>query len=76
MPGHTDTVTGLELSPDGSYLLSNAMDNSLRIWDVRPYAPADRCLKVFSGHTHNFEKVMIKLRILMLIFETNKIEHI
>lgn len=59
LPGHTDTVTGLELSPDGCYLLSNAMDNSLRIWDVRPYAPTDRCLKVFSGHTHNFEKVII-----------------
>ena len=28
MRGHTDTVTGMELSPDGSYLLSNAMDNS------------------------------------------------
>lgn len=26
--GHADTVTGLRLSPDGSYLLSNAMDNS------------------------------------------------
>lgn len=59
LPGHTDTVTGLELSPDGCYLLSNAMDNSLRIWDVRPYAPTDRCLKVFSGHTNNFEKVFI-----------------
>ncbi|KAF0759217.1 U5 small nuclear ribonucleoprotein 40 kDa protein [Aphis craccivora] len=60
LPGHTDTVTGLELSPDGCYLLSNAMDNSLRIWDVRPYAPADRCLKVFSGHTHNFEKNLLR----------------
>lgn len=26
MRGHTDTVTGLALSPDGSYVLSNAMD--------------------------------------------------
>lgn len=56
-------MTGLELSPDGCYLLSNAMDNSLRIWDVRPYAPSDRCLKVFSGHTHNFEKVLLFLKI-------------
>lgn len=66
LPGHTDTVTGLELSPDGCYLLSNAMDNSLRIWDVRPYAPADRCLKVFSGHTHNFEKVLILKKYIVL----------
>ena len=28
MPGHTDTVTGFKLSPDGSFLLSNAMDNT------------------------------------------------
>jgi Prp8 binding protein len=43
MAGHTDTVTGLRLSPDGHFLLSNAMDNTLRMWDVRPYAPDNRC---------------------------------
>ncbi|KAF4525591.1 hypothetical protein B566_EDAN015529 [Ephemera danica] len=31
--GHGDTVTGLSLSPDGSYIMSNAMDSTLRIWD-------------------------------------------
>lgn len=56
--GHSDTVTGVSLSPDGSYLLSNAMDNSLRVWDIRPFAPQERCIKVFSGHQHNFEKVI------------------
>ena len=28
--GHTDTITGLKLSPDGTMLLSNSMDNTLR----------------------------------------------
>ena len=28
MPGHFDTITGLSLSPDGNYVLSNSMDNS------------------------------------------------
>lgn len=28
MPGHFDTITGLALSPDGNYVLSNSMDNS------------------------------------------------
>ena len=28
MHGHADTVTGTELSPDGSYLLTTAMDNT------------------------------------------------
>lgn len=60
MPGHTDTVTGLSLSPDGSYVLSNAMDNSLRIWDIRPFAPQERCLKIFQGHQHNFEKNLLR----------------
>ncbi len=26
LQGHTDTITGLSLSPDGSFLLSNSMD--------------------------------------------------
>ncbi len=49
LKGHSDTVTGLRLSPDGSHLLSNSMDNTLREWDVRPYAPPNRCTKVFTG---------------------------
>lgn len=32
--GHTDTVTGLALSNRGDLLLSNAMDNTVRTWDV------------------------------------------
>jgi Prp8 binding protein len=58
--GHTDTVTGLSLSPCGSYVLSNSMDNTVRMWDIRPYCPTDRCLKVFTGHQHNFEKNLLR----------------
>ncbi|KOB72547.1 WD repeat-containing protein 57 [Operophtera brumata] len=58
--GHTDTVTGLALSNDGSYLLSNSMDSTLRIWDVRPFAPSERCVKLMSGHAHNFEKNLLR----------------
>ncbi|XP_037079851.1 U5 small nuclear ribonucleoprotein 40 kDa protein-like isoform X2 [Pollicipes pollicipes] len=60
MKGHSDTVTGMSVSPDGSYLLTNAMDNSLRIWDVRPFAPSERCLKILTGHQHNFEKNLLR----------------
>jgi WD40 repeat protein len=35
--GHTDTITGVALSFEGSYLLSNSMDNTIRCFDVRPY---------------------------------------
>eukprot|EP00271_Cylindrocystis_brebissonii_P017109 TRINITY_DN430_c1_g1_i1.p1 TRINITY_DN430_c1_g1~~TRINITY_DN430_c1_g1_i1.p1 ORF type:complete len:364 (-),score=43.11 TRINITY_DN430_c1_g1_i1:384-1475(-) len=60
LPGHTDTLTGLAVSPDGSYLLSNAMDCTLRIWDMRPYAPPNRCVKIFTGHQHSLEKNLLK----------------
>ncbi|KAK2181580.1 hypothetical protein NP493_392g05000 [Ridgeia piscesae] len=61
MQGHTDTVTGIRLSSDGSYLLSNGMDNTVRIWDVRPYAPQERCVKIFHGIQHTFEKNMLRV---------------
>ena len=37
-----------------------AQDNTLRAWDMRPYAPTNRCVKVFTGHMHNFEKNPLK----------------
>lgn len=61
MTGHTDTITGLSLSPDGHHLLSNSMDNTLRCWDVRPYArDNNRLEKTFLGHQHNFEKNLLR----------------
>jgi len=60
LKGHTNTITGMKVSPDGSYLLSNGMDNTLRVWDMRPFAPEERCVKVFSGHIHTFEKNLLK----------------
>lgn len=60
MHGHGDSVTGLSLSSEGSYLLSNSMDNTVRIWDVRPFAPKERCVKIFQGNVHNFEKNLLR----------------
>jgi len=57
---HLDTITGLSLSPDGSYLLSNSADCTLRVWDIRPYAPTNRCIKIFSGAEHNYEKNLLR----------------
>lgn len=36
------------------------MDNTVRIWDVRPYAPVERCIKMFQSAQHNFEKNLIR----------------
>lgn len=60
MHGHGDSITGLSLSSEGSYLLSNSMDNTVRIWDVRPFAPKERCVKIFQGNLHNFEKNLLR----------------
>ena len=27
---------------------------------MRPFAPANRCTKVFTGHQHNFEQNLLK----------------
>jgi Prp8 binding protein len=59
--GHTDTITGLSLSNDGNYLLSNSMDNTIKCWDVRPFVQGDRCIKQFSGISHNFEKNLLRV---------------
>ncbi|XP_018603419.1 U5 small nuclear ribonucleoprotein 40 kDa protein [Scleropages formosus] len=60
MQGHGDSLTGLSLSSEGSYLLSNSMDNTVRVWDVRPFAPKERCVKIFQGNVHNFEKNLLR----------------
>ncbi|CAJ0939117.1 unnamed protein product, partial [Mesorhabditis belari] len=57
---HMDTITSLALSPDGSYLLSNSMDQTLLMFDVRPYCEGDRLNSIFRGHEHNFERNLLK----------------
>ena len=35
LPGHTEGITHLDARGDGRYLLSNAKDQTARLWDVR-----------------------------------------
>ena len=61
--GHMDTVTGLSVSPDGNYLLSNAMDCTCRKWDIRPFTMAlqnGRCEKIYEGAVNGAEKNLIR----------------
>ncbi|KAG0229372.1 hypothetical protein BGW42_001625 [Actinomortierella wolfii] len=59
--GHMDTISGMQLSPDGNQLLTNAMDNTVRVWDVKPFAAnGTRLLKTFEGAPHGFEKNLIR----------------
>jgi len=63
LSGHEDTITGLRLSRDGSFLLSNSMDHSLRSWDVRPFVSggdSSRGVALFRGHQHDFEQNLLR----------------
>lgn len=60
MPGHTDTITSLEVSPDAQTLLSYAHDGLARTWDIRPFAPTDRSVKSYVGAPMGLEKNLIR----------------
>lgn len=60
LSGHTETVSSLKIDPEGSFLLSASMDNTLRIWDVRPYAPDNRCIKAITGITNGIDKAVLR----------------
>jgi Prp8 binding protein len=63
--GHNDTVTSLSLSPSGTHILSASADDTIRVWDVRPFAPSSsssgdpnadpRLYKTFPGAAAGFE---------------------
>lgn len=60
LSGHEDSITGLRLSSDGNYLLSNSMDNTLRSWDIRPFVNGNRSQGIFMGHQHTFEQSLLR----------------
>lgn len=60
LAGHADTVTGISLNKEGTHIVSNSMDCTARIWDVRPFSSGQRCVKTLTGHQHNFEKNLLK----------------
>eukprot|EP01004_Peranema_trichophorum_P005504 NODE_4361_length_1179_cov_58.117424_g3852_i0.p1 GENE.NODE_4361_length_1179_cov_58.117424_g3852_i0~~NODE_4361_length_1179_cov_58.117424_g3852_i0.p1 ORF type:complete len:357 (-),score=83.39 NODE_4361_length_1179_cov_58.117424_g3852_i0:53-1123(-) len=63
LQGHLDVITGCSLDPQGHYLLTNSMDNTVRCWDIRPYVVggnANRCIKTFVGHSHGVDRNLLK----------------
>lgn len=60
LDGHTDTITSLAISPDSQSLLSNSHDSTVRTWDIRPFATADRQIRVFDGAQVGLEKNLIR----------------
>lgn len=58
--GHEAAVTGISLSPCGSYLLSHAKDSCLRIWQVSPIHLKDRCVGFFHSSESFGNKHLIR----------------
>jgi Prp8 binding protein len=59
LSGHKDSITGIKLSPTGEFLLSNSMDNTLKIWDVRPFA-MEKQIASFGGHSHGVDRNLLR----------------
>ncbi|KAF7459228.1 U5 snRNP-specific protein [Cryptosporidium felis] len=58
-----ETITGLDVSPDSSSLVSNSADNQVVIWDIRPHSDLiDRKIGTLIGATHNFELYLHRAR--------------
>ncbi|KAL3901741.1 MAG: hypothetical protein SGCHY_000369 [Lobulomycetales sp.] len=61
LEGHADTISGLRASPDGTSLLSNSFDNTLKLWDIRPFAAGgERLIRTLQGAPQGFEKNLIR----------------
>jgi Prp8 binding protein len=61
LQGHNDTITGIRLSPDGTQLVSNAMDHTVRVWDVKPFSTVPmRMLSVLTGAPHSMDRNLIR----------------
>ncbi|MCJ1442945.1 MAG: hypothetical protein MMC23_003442 [Stictis urceolatum] len=60
MHGHNDTVTSLQVSPDSQALVSNSHDGTVRTWDIRPFAPQDRAIRVYDGAPTGLERNLIR----------------
>jgi Prp8 binding protein len=59
--GHTDSITSIQLSSDGTQMLSNSMDNTVRCWNVKPFCLSEnRCMKVYSGHSHGYDQNLLR----------------
>ena len=58
--GHNDTITGLDISHNGKYLLSNSMDNSLIIWNLQKVG--NNLVKKLMGNKHGPEKNLLRCK--------------
>lgn len=77
--GHTGAITSLEFSPDSSLIASAALDNSVRVWDVRnahgggavpPDGSSPELVGVYTGETSSVLNVRFSACNLLLVTGT------
>src|SRR5262245_37419558 len=47
---HTDSVTAMSFSPDGSRLVSVSSDGSVKLWDVARFGPGGLVWEIEAAH--------------------------
>ncbi len=58
IPGHIDTICSLKVSRDGSYLMSNSFDETIRIWNIK--SSPHVLTKTMTGHLQGNEKGLLR----------------
>ncbi|MBI5882745.1 MAG: caspase family protein [Elusimicrobia bacterium] len=53
--GHTGTIFGVRLTPNGRFLLTAGQDNSVKLWDAKTGVE----LRTYAGHTHAVESIAL-----------------
>ena len=56
LTGHTDTVTCLAFTPDGTSIASGSWDTTIRLWDVQSGNP----LRTLAGHSKPVQSIAIR----------------
>ena len=55
LTGHTDMIRAIVVTPDGTRVVSAAMDTTLKVWSLRTGA----CLHTLRGHTRGITKLWV-----------------
>ena len=56
--GHTNVVTAVCTSPDGSIVVSGSMDKTVRAWEMGKLALLRKAAVAATQHVHPFDDIL------------------